>query len=183
MRNSIETNYHQDKRLRFAVIGGSLTALGVIAFAAASCGSDSESIDDEATPTDVSSPVDTGSQDGSGPPAVTGALEETASGLNYIVIESGSGDSPGLTDTVVVHYTGWLESDGTKFDSSVDRGTPAEFGLQQVIAGWTEGLQLVQEGGTIRLIIPSDLAYGQAGRPGIPPNSTLIFDVELLEIK
>lgn len=183
MSNFTRISFRQDKRFRLAVIGGSLIALGVLALSLSSCGGDSESIDDEATPTPTSSPGESGTQSVNGPPSVTGTQEETASGLNYIVIESGSGDAPGLTDTVVVHYTGWLESDGTKFDSSVDRGEPAEFGLQQVIAGWTEGLQLIQQGGTIRLIIPPDLAYGEAGRPSIPPNSTLIFDVELLEIK
>ena len=125
---------------------------------------------------------DSGSGD-EGPPPVTGNQEETASGLNYIIIENGSGDSPGVADTVVVHYTGWLESDGTKFDSSVDRGQTLEFRLAQVIQGWTEGLQLVQEGGKIRLIIPPSLAYGEVERGLIPPNSTLIFDVELLEVK
>ena len=139
--------------------------------------------DDDSGSGDEISPTATPSSDAAGPPPVTGNQEETASGLNYIIIENGSGDSPSAADTVVVHYTGWLESDGTKFDSSVDRGQPSEFGLTQVIAGWTEGLQLVQEGGTIRLIIPPDLAYGEAGRGTIPPNATLIFDVELLEIK
>lgn len=117
------------------------------------------------------------------PPEVTGEEITTDSGLKHIDIVEGAGASPALGQTVVVHYTGWLESDGTKFDSSLDRGEPSEFVLGQVIEGWNEGLSTMQEGGTRRLIIPSELAYGGAGRPNIPPNSTLIFDVELLEVR
>ena len=107
----------------------------------------------------------------------------TDSGLKHIDVVEGAGASPALGQTVVVHYTGWLKSDGTKLDSSVDRGEPSEFVLGQIIEGWNEGLSTMQEGGTRRLIIPSELAYGEAGRPNIPPNSTLIFDVELLEVR
>lgn len=117
------------------------------------------------------------------PPEVTGDEIMTDSGLKYIDMREGAGASPALGQTVVVHYTGWLESDGTKLDSSVDRGEPSEFVLGQIIEGWNEGLSTMQEGGTRRLIIPSELAYGEAGRPNIPPNSTLIFDVELLEVR
>jgi FKBP-type peptidyl-prolyl cis-trans isomerase len=108
-------------------------------------------------------------------------VKTTASGLQYQVISEGKGKSPKATDVVKVHYTGTL-LDGTKFDSSVDRGQPAEFPLNGVIPGWTEGLQLMKVGGKTKFFIPSALAYGPSGRPGIPPNSTLIFDVELLEI-
>ncbi len=109
----------------------------------------------------------------------------TASGLLYEVIQQGEGAKPASeTATVVVHYTGTL-IDGTKFDSSVDRGQPATFALNQVIKGWTEGLQLMNAGSKYRFYIPPELAYGSDARPGgaIGPNSTLVFDVELIEIK
>ncbi len=107
----------------------------------------------------------------------------TPSGLCYEVIQEGAGAKPVPTDTVKVHYTGTLVN-GTVFDSSVQRGTPAEFPLNGVIPGWTEGLQLVGVGGKLKLYIPSKLGYGEQGAGGsIPPNATLIFDVELLEIK
>ncbi len=107
---------------------------------------------------------------------------ETQSGLQYRVIESGDGASPEATDRVTVHYRGTL-IDGTEFDSSHARGEPASFALNQVIPGWTEGVQLMQEGAVYEFFIPSDLAYGAEGRPGpIGPNSTLIFEVELIEV-
>lgn len=109
-------------------------------------------------------------------------VKTTASGLQYKVVSEGKGAKPQATDTVKVHYTGTL-LDGTKFDSSVDRGTPATFALNQVIPGWTEGLQLMPAGSKYTFWIPSDLAYGDRGTPGpIGPNSTLKFEVELLEI-
>lgn len=104
------------------------------------------------------------------------------SGLVYEIVQPGTGAFPKPTDTVKVHYTGTL-IDGSVFDSSVQRGEPAEFGLDQVIPGWTEGLQKVNVGGKIKLYVPPQLAYGDEGRPGIPPAATLVFDVELLEIK
>lgn len=112
-------------------------------------------------------------------------VKATDSGILYEVIQEGSGDQPkSATDTVVVHYTGTL-IDGTKFDSSVDRGQPSTFALNQVIKGWTEGVQLMKAGSKYRFYIPPELAYGADARPGSPigPNSTLIFDIELIEVK
>ncbi len=105
----------------------------------------------------------------------------TASGLKYVVVKEGSGVSPSATSSVTVHYHGMF-TDGKVFDSSVQRGQPATFGLNQVIPGWTEGLQLMKEGGKANFMIPGNLAYGEQGRPGIPANSTLIFEVELIKI-
>ena len=106
----------------------------------------------------------------------------TASGLQYQVLKEGNGKRPTAKDQVKCHYEGFL-IDGTVFDSSVQRGEPAVFGLQQVIAGWTEGLQLMQEGGKYRFFIPYRLAYGEGGAGQmIPPFATLIFDVELIEV-
>lgn len=105
----------------------------------------------------------------------------TASGLQYQVIKEGEGKQPGPDDAVTVHYTGRL-IDGTVFDSSVERGEPATFGVNQVIAGWTEALQMMKEGAAWRLFIPSDLAYGAHGTGPIQPHSTLIFDVQLLKV-
>ena len=106
----------------------------------------------------------------------------TPSGLQYEVITEGTGASPSATDQVTVHYHGTL-IDGTVFDSSVERGEPATFPLNGVIPGWTEGLQLMKEGGKTRFYIPSDLAYGdRAASELIGPGSTLIFDVELLKV-
>jgi FKBP-type peptidyl-prolyl cis-trans isomerase len=110
------------------------------------------------------------------------AIVELPSGLRYEVTKKGDGPAPKATDTVKVHYTGTL-IDGTVFDSSVQRGEPAEFGLGEVIPGWTEGIQKVRKGGKIKLYVPPHLAYGDDGRPGIPPGSTLVFDVDLLEVK
>jgi len=107
----------------------------------------------------------------------------TASGLQYEILKKGSGTvSPKATDKVEVHYHGTL-IDGTVFDSSVNRGKTIAFGLNQVIKGWTEGVQLMQEGDKFKFFIPSELAYGDRGAGGmIKPNSTLIFEVELFKI-
>lgn len=105
----------------------------------------------------------------------------TASGLQITTIKEGTGTMPKPTDTVSVHYRGTL-IDGTEFDSSYKRGEPAEFEVGGVIKGWTEALQLMKEGGKAKLVIPSELAYGERGNRSIPPNSTLVFEVELLKI-
>jgi FKBP-type peptidyl-prolyl cis-trans isomerase len=106
----------------------------------------------------------------------------TDSGMAYEVITMGDGNKPAATDTVSVHYEGKL-LDGTVFDSSYQRGTPAEFPLNGVIKGWTEGLQLMPVGSKFRLHIPAELAYGDRAGGPIPPNSLLVFEVELLTIK
>ncbi len=106
----------------------------------------------------------------------------TESGLQYEVLEAGDGAKPGPDDTVKVHYTGTL-IDGTKFDSSVDRGEPATFKVNQVIAGWTEALQLMPAGSKWKLFIPTDLAYGDRAGGPIPAGSTLVFEVELIEVQ
>lgn len=108
-------------------------------------------------------------------------VKETASGLQYEVITMGTGAKPGPEETVKVHYTGTL-MDGTKFDSSVDRNEPAVFGVNQVIKGWQEGIQLMPVGSKFKFYVPYELAYGENGTGPIPPYSTLIFDVELLDI-
>ena len=109
---------------------------------------------------------------------------QTKSGLQYEVLSEGNGErSPKATDTVLCHYEGRLVS-GKVFDSSYERNQPAEFGLNQVIPGWTEGLQLMSEGAKYRFYIPYLLGYGEQGAgPSIPPYSTLIFDVELIKVK
>jgi peptidylprolyl isomerase len=120
------------------------------------------------------------------PPPLDAEPTITDSGLGIIDIEEGAGEAPAEGQIVVVNYTGWLSEDGRKFDSSLDRGAPFEFtlGTGQVIAGWDEGLATMKVGGKRRLIIPSELAYGETGSPsGIPGNAELTFDVELVEIK
>lgn len=109
-------------------------------------------------------------------------ITSTASGLQYKVVATGKGKAPAATDKVTVHYTGKL-TDGTVFDSSVSRGQPAEFVVNQVIPGWTEALQLMHEGDKWMIYIPSELAYGEQGAGGqIPPHATLIFEVELVKV-
>ena len=118
------------------------------------------------------------------PPTPSANAVTTASGLIYEDLQVGEGPAAATGDTVSVHYTGWLD-DGTKFDSSLDSGTPFEFilGTGSVIAGWDEGVQGMQPNGIRLLIIPPELAYGASGSGPIPPNATLTFEVQLLEIK
>ena len=108
-------------------------------------------------------------------------VKTTASGLQYEVLKEGKGKKPTLKDKVTVHYTGTLIS-GQKFDSSHDRGKPADFPLEGIIKGWQEALQLMPEGSVWRLYIPPELGYGPQGQQAIPPNSVLIFDVELQKV-
>jgi FKBP-type peptidyl-prolyl cis-trans isomerase FkpA len=108
-------------------------------------------------------------------------VSTTDSGLQYEVITASEGASPNAIDNVEVHYSGTF-IDGTEFDSSYKRGTPAEFPLDKVISGWTEGLQLMSVGSKYRFVIPSELAYGENAPPAIGPGQTLIFEVELLSI-
>ena len=109
-------------------------------------------------------------------------VKTSSTGLLYKVEKTGTGDAPKDSDTVVVNYKGTL-IDGKEFDNSYTRGEPLSFRLDGVIPGWTEGLKNIKKGGKIQLVIPPDLAYGKTGVPGIPANSTLVFDVELLDIK
>ena len=115
--------------------------------------------------------------------AAPNELTPTATGLYYRILRKSDGRKPKASDTVVAHYKGWLD-DGTKFDSSYDRGEPTSFPLNGVIKGWTEGLQLIGDGGMIELEIPYGLAYGAAGKPPtIPPKATLHFIIELKELR
>ncbi len=112
------------------------------------------------------------------------AYEVSPSGLQYVIYKKTDGPRPQPGDIVYVHYTGWL-TDGTKFDSSYDRGEPLSFrlGAKQVIPGWDEGIALLRKGEKAQLVIPPELAYGERGIGPIPPNATLIFEVELVDFK
>jgi FKBP-type peptidyl-prolyl cis-trans isomerase len=125
---------------------------------------------------------ETPSANADGPPDVEGEPTVTASGLQIIDVEAGDGDEAVAGGTVTVHYSGWLEEDGTLFDSSVG-GDPITFGLADLIPAWQEGIPGMKVGGTRRLIVPPELGYGAAGRGAIPPNATLVFDIELLAVE
>ncbi|MEO1617550.1 MAG: FKBP-type peptidyl-prolyl cis-trans isomerase [Planctomycetota bacterium] len=124
-------------------------------------------------------------QEGAGPvdAGIASEFTRTDSGLRYRILRNSSGKKPAATDTVSVNYRGWLTS-GKVFDSSYERGKPTSFPLNNVIAGWTEGMQLVGEGGMIELWVPSKLGYGKSGSPGsIPAHANLHFVVELLDVR
>lgn len=164
--------------------------LVLAAFSLAACRGGADA--DSAAPADTAAAVDTTTASSAPAPPVSKEAEvndpeltTTSSGLKYRDLTVGTGDEAGKGDTAVVHYTGWLV-DGTKFDSSVDRGEPFRFpvGAARVIKGWDEGVAGMREGGKRRLVIPPDLGYGPGGTPDgtIPPNATLLFDVELIEV-
>jgi peptidylprolyl isomerase len=144
-------------------------------------GNDNVNEDDEDTESDMDSLIDEINAGNVGDiPAIASTLQQvqTNSGLRYFDVQPGVGGIPQQNSTVTVNYTGWLAEDGTQFDSN----NLAQFNLQSVIPGWTEGLSTMQVGGTRRLIIPPDLAYGSRGSPPkIPADAWLVFDVELLE--
>lgn len=173
-------------KISYIIAGAALSG----AFVMASCGNGTDKKSDSTAVEDTTA-VEEVSEEAKKPladellqnyAADEGKVETTASGLKYIVLKEGTGKTPTATDIVEVHYKGKL-IDGTVFDSSIERGMPATFPLNGVIKGWTEGLQLMKEGGKTVFYIPYDLAYGAQGAPGaIPPYSDLIFEVELLKV-
>jgi hypothetical protein len=166
-----------------------ILALGILAVAlvlVAACGNDEdEEVTPAVTPVPAVTPASTTAPDAGGPPPVSAQPTVTASGLQIIEVEVGTGEEAQQGQTVSVHYTGWL-ADGTKFDSSLDRGQPLPFvlGVGEMIPGFDEGVAGMKVGGTRRLILPPDLAYGAEGRPPvIPPNAELTFDVQLVSVQ
>lgn len=157
------------------------TAPALLALLLGACASDDGAVSPTVKPPDPAA-VGGGGIPGATPPATTQGVQRTYSGLQYEVLRPGSGARPSSFNRVKVHYHGYLP-DGTVFDSSVQRGQPATFGLNQVIAGWREGIPLMQEGAKYRFTVPPHLAYGERGMPPkIGPNQTLLFDVELLQV-
>ena len=166
-----------------------ILALGILAAAlvlVVACGNDEdEEVTPAVTPVPAVTPASTTAPDAGGPPPVSAQPTVTASGLQIIEVEVGTGDEAQQGQTVSVHYTGWL-ADGTKFDSSLDRGQPLPFvlGVGEMIPGFDEGVAGMKVGGTRRLILPPDLAYGPQGRPPvIPPNAELTFDIQLVSVQ
>src|SRR5262249_59315621 len=157
-----------------------LCATAAVAFLLAGCNKPTQSGDDKNSGAAASAPKAGAAANAN----TTNEMITTASGLQYQVLKRGTGTtSPKATDTVNVHYHGTLLN-GTVFDSSVERGQPISFPLNQVIPGWTEGLQLMKVGDKFKFVIPPNLAYGpNSPSPAIPPNSTLVFEVELLGIQ
>jgi peptidylprolyl isomerase len=164
--------------------------------ALAACGTDTSDTDPSAggtTPAEEAAPVPPGQSTSDAPPAgdapqgaypgepLVGPVETTASGLQYSILQPGNGEMPAQGENVSVHYTGYL-MDGTVFDSSVTRGEPISFplGTGMVVDGWDEGIALMSVGEKRKLIVPPELGYGAAGRPGIPGGATMVFDVELV---
>lgn len=169
-------------------------AAAAISVLATSCGksdkkaADSDSLEVEEEAVQTAAPSDSVAALFADPARKSSAATDTTyavtdSGLKYFTVKEGTGKSPKATDLVTVHYEGKL-TDGTVFDSSYTRGEPAQFPLNQVIPGWTEGLQLMKEGGKTVFYIPSKIGYGEMGTPGgpIPPNADLIFTVELIKV-
>lgn len=179
---------------RFVLLGAGVIVASIVVILAALLllgGGESQPQTPSGTPTPVPTPSPTPIPTPTGPtpspapstpPEVSGEIITTESGLQYIDIREGTGAQPTTADKVQIWYTGWLQSDGTKFDSAVDRGIPAVFDVTGVIDGFTEGLLGMKEGGIRRLIIPPELGYGDQQQGSIPPGSTLIFDVELLMV-